>query len=125
MPTDCISLKDLSPASAYNVMRDARNHESIVVSGRSLLQRIHSSDFQKFRDDESMPMGHGGYIRVRIEENKSVAVWRDPTRPELTAAQLEQIPTVHERPHLEVVEVDEVEDKLISAASQVRRILAK
>lgn len=77
-----ISLSVLSAAAAYCVMRDPQMHESIVVSGRTIQQGAETSrDFRRYSVDEPLPFG---YVRVLCSEDAfALAVWRDPTRPEL------------------------------------------
>jgi hypothetical protein len=94
-----LQLSQLLPNVVYNVMQDSSQCDSSILSGHKIQTEWRASrDIQKFRDDEPMPMGQGGYLRVQCDIGVSIAVWRDPSRPELAGSSLEQVPPAGQQP---------------------------
>jgi len=74
------SVHSLVSSINYGVMRDPVLHESIVVSGRTIQEHAETSrDFRHYALEAPIPQG---YVRL-LCNGFSLAIWRDPTRPEL------------------------------------------
>ncbi len=77
------SVHSLVAPVSYCVMRDPVLHESIVVSGRSIQAEAETSrDFRHYPPDAPIP---SDYVRLECG-GFSLAIWRDPSRPELNIA---------------------------------------
>jgi hypothetical protein len=95
---DAVELSELDDNTAYGVIRDARNRESILVSGRKIRQimagewrdttYLAASDFQRFKPAENF--GLPDYVRLRVNDQIHLGIWRDPSRPELQYAETER-----------------------------------
>jgi hypothetical protein len=73
----------LDPRTRYCVLRNAALRESVIVQGREVQAGGRCLDgFQRFSTDDVMPDHH---VRLRCGDF-DVAVWRDPSRPELNTA---------------------------------------
>lgn len=74
------SVDCLTPGVCYCVMRDPVMRESIVVAGGIIQAEAETSrDFRRYAVEEPLPWD---YVRVLCGKF-ALAIWRDPTRPEL------------------------------------------
>lgn len=77
------SVHTLVASVSYCVMRDPVLHESIVFSGRTIQEGAETSrDFRHYPIEAPIPID---YVRVLCGDF-SIAIWRDPSRPELNIA---------------------------------------
>ena len=77
-----ISLNDLIDRAAYAV--SVEPGADIIVRGDTLRRRWQSKIFPKVPPDLPLPPN---YVRVTCDANQFVALWRDPSRPELAEPQ--------------------------------------
>ena len=89
MIDDLIPIDTLQEGAAYCVLMSARNRESIVLRGKEVKDAAKTSrDFQRFGPMEAI--GLPDYVRVQVDDRTHLAVWLDPTRPELRSGATEQ-----------------------------------
>lgn len=107
-----ITLDDLDPKGAYCVVSDVATRASILTLGIKIQREAGTSpDFRKF--DIRDPIWNG-YVRVYCGKF-ILAVWRDPTKPELHI----QEDAVDETPTITVSDPEEVQVNTIVKSSLV------
>ena len=80
-----IILAQLSPVAAYAVLVDPATRVDLVLHGSRLQRRWHDAKILKMPPGDPPPPG---YVRVECDEpGQYIAVWRDPSRPELAEPQ--------------------------------------
>jgi hypothetical protein len=76
-----LRLSDLNPRTNYCVVRDPENRESIVTRGDEI-QRTWRRNRDYYHYAPTQAPWHE-YLRLDCGDGVVLAVWRDPTRPEL------------------------------------------
>jgi hypothetical protein len=79
-----LELEHLVDTATYCVIRDEDNRESVMASGRRIkAQALTCSDFKRFKPFQMVSLA--GYLRLRVNDEVHLGIWRDPSRPELQA----------------------------------------
>jgi hypothetical protein len=79
-----IPLESLNPTAAYAVLADRAMHVDMLLGGERLRSRWRDGRIPKVGPEEALPEN---YVRVDCGDGVQLAVWRDPTRPELADRQ--------------------------------------
>ncbi len=124
-----LPLASLEPRVAYCVLRDPVMHESIVVLGREIQAEYESSrDFKRYYADEPISIDY-----VKVECGKFVlAIWRDPTRPELNVPRevapselIEPVALANEAPPPEPIVVQTTMEESLAAEREHAQEIAE